>query len=89
VRSRSITKTDPNYRHLLNRHIEKRPEIQHFSKLRGTFHNHPSGDPTPSRPDIDMTKQIVEAGKALKIAVHDHLVVGRDGVASFKALGLM
>jgi DNA repair protein RadC len=48
----------------------------------------PVGDPTPSRPDIDMTKQIVEAGKALKIAVHDHLVVGRDGVASFKALGL-
>lgn len=53
------------------------------------LHNHPSGDPTPSRPDIDMTKQIVEAGKALKIAVHDHLVVGREGVASFKALGLM
>lgn len=52
-------------------------------------HNHPSGDPTPSRPDIDMTRQIVEAGKALKIAVHDHLVVGREGVASFKALGLM
>jgi|EndMetStandDraft_6_1072998.scaffolds.fasta_scaffold00507_8 DNA repair protein RadC len=53
------------------------------------LHNHPSGDPTPSRPDIDMTRQIVEAGKALKIAVHDHLVVARDGVASFKALGLM
>ncbi len=52
-------------------------------------HNHPSGDPTPSRPDIDMTRQIVEAGKALKIAVHDHLVVGREGVASFKALGLI
>jgi DNA repair protein RadC len=52
------------------------------------LHNHPSGDPTPSRPDIDMTKQIVEAGKALKITVHDHLVVGREGVASFKALGL-
>jgi DNA repair protein RadC len=52
------------------------------------LHNHPSGDPTPSRPDIDMTKQIVEAGRALKINVHDHLVVGRDGVASFKALGL-
>ncbi|CAN7565494.1 DNA repair protein RadC [Caulobacter sp. LjRoot300] len=52
------------------------------------LHNHPSGDPTPSRPDIEMTKQIVEAGKALKIGVHDHLVVGRDGVASFKALGL-
>ena len=53
------------------------------------LHNHPSGDPTPSRPDIEMTKQIVEAGRALKISVHDHLVVGREGVASFKALGLM
>jgi len=51
-------------------------------------HNHPSGDPTPSRADIEMTKQVVEAGKALRIAVHDHLVVGRDGVASLKSLGL-
>jgi DNA repair protein RadC len=52
-------------------------------------HNHPSGDPTPSAADIDMTRQVIEAGRALKIAVHDHLVVGRDGVASFKALGLI
>ena len=52
-------------------------------------HNHPSGDPTPSSADVDMTRQVVEAGRALRIAVHDHLVVGRDGVASFKALGLM
>ncbi len=51
-------------------------------------HNHPSGDPTPSRADIDMTQQIVEAGRSLRISVHDHLVVGREGVASFKALGL-
>lgn len=51
-------------------------------------HNHPSGDPTPSATDIDMTRQIIAAGKALKISVHDHLVVGREGVASFKALGL-
>ena len=51
-------------------------------------HNHPSGDPTPSGTDIDMTRQVVAAGKALKISVHDHLVVGREGVASFKALGL-
>ena len=52
-------------------------------------HNHPSGDPNPSGADIDMTRQVIEAGRALKIAVHDHLVVGRDGVASFKALGLI
>jgi DNA repair protein RadC len=51
-------------------------------------HNHPSGDPTPSGADIEMTRQVVEAGKALRIAVHDHLIVGRDGVASLKALGL-
>ncbi len=52
-------------------------------------HNHPSGDPTPSTADIQMTREIIEAGRALKILVHDHLVVGRDGVASFKTLGLM
>jgi DNA repair protein RadC len=51
-------------------------------------HNHPSGDPTPSAADIDMTRQVADAGRPLRIAVHDHLVVGRDGVASFKALGL-
>lgn len=52
-------------------------------------HNHPSGDPTPSSADVDMTRQVVEAARPLRIAIHDHLVVGRDGVASFKALGLM
>ena len=52
-------------------------------------HNHPSGDPTPSGADVEMTRQVIEAGKALRIAVHDHLVVGREGVASLKALGLM
>jgi DNA repair protein RadC len=52
-------------------------------------HNHPSGDPTPSRADIEMTNEIVQAAKALRIAVHDHLVVGRGGTASFKALGLL
>jgi DNA repair protein RadC len=52
-------------------------------------HNHPSGDPTPSRADIDMTREIVDATRALRIAVHDHIVVGRGGTASFKALGLM
>lgn len=52
-------------------------------------HNHPSGDPTPSRADIDMTRQVVEAARALGVDVHDHLIVGRKGVASFKQLGLM
>jgi DNA repair protein RadC len=52
-------------------------------------HNHPSGDPSPSNADVDMTRQIVEAGRPLRVAVHDHLIAGRDGVASLKALGLM
>lgn len=52
-------------------------------------HNHPSGNPTPSRADIDMTKQVIEAARSLSLQVHDHLIVGREGVASFKQLGLM
>ncbi|MEZ5898474.1 MAG: DNA repair protein RadC [Hyphomicrobiaceae bacterium] len=51
-------------------------------------HNHPSGDPTPSRADIDMTKMIVEAAKPLGISIHDHIIVGREGHASFRALRL-
>jgi DNA repair protein RadC len=52
-------------------------------------HNHPSGDPTPSGPDVDMTRQVIEAARPLRVSVHDHLVVGRHGVASLRALGLM
>jgi DNA repair protein RadC len=52
-------------------------------------HNHPSGDPQPSRADIEMTKEIVGLGEPLGIIVHDHLIVGRKGHASFRALGLL
>lgn len=52
-------------------------------------HNHPSGDPTPSRADIEMTRDVTAAAKALHIAIHDHLVVARSGHASFKSLGLL
>jgi DNA repair protein RadC len=52
-------------------------------------HNHPSGDPTPSHADVEMTKQIVAAAKNLGIAVHDHVIVGREGHASFRSLGLI
>lgn len=55
----------------------------------GMVHNHPSGDPTPSRPDILMTQQIVEIAKPLGIVVHDHIIVGREGHASFRALKLI
>ena len=52
-------------------------------------HNHPSGDPTPSSADIEMTKQVVLAAKALQIAVHDHMIVAAGQVASLRGLGLM
>jgi DNA repair protein RadC len=53
------------------------------------IHNHPSGDVTPSRADIEMTKQVREAAKAVGIALHDHLVIGRGKHASFRSLGLI
>ncbi|PKP93434.1 MAG: hypothetical protein CVT77_05520 [Alphaproteobacteria bacterium HGW-Alphaproteobacteria-16] len=52
-------------------------------------HNHPSGDPSPSRADIDLTRNIVEAGKRLNIAVHDHIIIGTEGHTSLRAQGLM
>jgi DNA repair protein RadC len=52
-------------------------------------HNHPSGDPTPSSADIDMTRDLIEAARALNLRVHDHVVVGASSLASFKALGLL
>jgi len=52
-------------------------------------HNYPSGDPTPSRADIEMTKQIVQSAKNLGIVVHDHIIVGKQGHASFRGLGLI
>jgi DNA repair protein RadC len=52
-------------------------------------HNHPSGDPTPSRADIDMTRQIAEVAKQLGVSVHDHIVVGRDGHASLRGMGVI
>ena len=52
-------------------------------------HNHPSGDTTPSRADIDMTREIIDALTPLEITVHDHLIVGKGGVTSFKSAGLI
>jgi DNA repair protein RadC len=52
-------------------------------------HNHPSGDPTPSRADIQMTQAIIEVAKPLGISVHDHIIVGKEGHASLKGLRLI
>ncbi|HEU4969013.1 RadC family protein [Sphingomonas sp.] len=52
-------------------------------------HNHPSGDPSPSRQDIAVTRDIVEAGKRLGIQVHDHVIIGAQGHSSMRAMGLL
>lgn len=52
-------------------------------------HNHPSGDPQPSAQDIKLTRDIVEAGRHLRIAVHDHVIIGAKGHSSMRALGLI
>ena len=52
-------------------------------------HNHPSGDPAPSRADITLTREIAEAGKRLGISVHDHVIIGAEGHSSMRAMGLL
>lgn len=65
--------------------IDKYPKSYHGRLT----HNHPSGDPTPSRADIEMTKLIIETAKPLGIAVHDHIIIGRKGHSSMKGLLLI
>ncbi|MGD9868917.1 MAG: JAB domain-containing protein [Hyphomicrobiales bacterium] len=64
-------------------------QYQHHKRHTCMLHNHPSGDPSPSQADIEMTRQIVEAARKLGIVVHDHVIVGREGHASFRGLGLL
>ncbi len=52
-------------------------------------HNHPSGDPSPSRADIEITRAVAEAGKRLGIALHDHIILGREGHSSLRAMGVI
>lgn len=52
-------------------------------------HNHPSGDPTPSQADVRLTHELVEAGRHMRVTVHDHVIVGTQGQSSLRALGLM
>ena len=52
-------------------------------------HNHPSGDPSPSQQDIRLTRDLIEAGRHMKVTVHDHVIVGSQGRSSMKAMGLI
>jgi DNA repair protein RadC len=79
----------PKPRHHFQETIEKHVKYQLDNERRGMMHNHPSGDPTPSQADIQMTKAIVDIATPLGIAVHDHIIVGRNGHASLKGLRLI
>jgi DNA repair protein RadC len=82
-------RTAPHHRPQLRRPESKCAANQCVSDTAFLMHNHPSGDPTPSRADINMTKAIVEVARPLGITVHDHIIVGKDGHASLKALKLI
>ena len=79
----------PKPRHHLQAFFRKILKYQCDNERRGMIHNHPSGDPKPSRDDIEMTREIKAAAGALGISIHDHLVIGRKGHASFRSLGLL
>jgi len=70
------------------REIMRRALDYHASALI-IVHNHPSGDPSPSPQDIALTKELVAAGRHMRINVHDHVIVGAKGHASLRALGLI
>lgn len=73
---------------LYPREVVKRALDLHASAVI-MVHNHPSGDPAPSRADIDMTRTVRDALAAVGLQLHDHLVVGRKGHVSFKSMGLL
>ena len=70
------------------REVAKRA-LEHNASALILVHNHPSGDPTPSQSDIDMTNQIERACGALGLTLHDHIVIGRSREISFRAEGLL
>src|SRR5258708_3252635 len=68
---------------------KKRFEFSRLVLSGGVFHNHPSGDPSPSKADIEMTREIARAASTLGIAVPDHIIVGRQGYTSLKSIGVI
>jgi len=68
---------------------QKMAQFHDIINLPWLIHNHPSGDPTPSTADVQMTKSIMSIASPLGISVHDHIIVGKNGHASLKGLRLM
>ncbi|WP_345956914.1 JAB domain-containing protein [Bradyrhizobium sp. 169] len=86
---RSSQRTVPSCRPLLQEHSQKSPLVQCHARSSSFMHNHPSGDPSPSQADIQMTKAIIDIAKPLGIAVHDHIIVGKSGHASLRGMRLI
>lgn len=79
----------PKPRHHLQGFFKKIIEYQDDNERRGMLHNHPSGDPTPSSADVQLTRQINDIARPLGITIHDHIIVGKNGHASLKGLKLL
>jgi DNA repair protein RadC len=77
-----------NHTAVYPREIIKRA-LAHGATAMILVHNHPSGDPTPSKADIEMTRQVRDAAEKLGVMLHDHVIVAREKHASFKGLGLL
>ena len=88
IKDESLQKGTVDETAIYPREVVKRALELHASAFI-MVHNHPSGDPTPSRADIEITREVAEAGKALGITLHDHLIIGGRRHASFKSLGLL
>lgn len=69
--------------------LHKLLNLLNKSAARRVIHNHPSGDPKPSRADIYITRELIDALQPFDITVHDHLIVGTTGVVSFRSAGLI
>src|ERR1035437_30139 len=81
--------TAPDARPLSSENSQNVESYQYCNLAERILHNHPAGDPTPSRADIQMTQAIIDVAKPLGISVHDHIIVGKEGHASFKGLRLI
>jgi len=66
-----------------------KPAVLHNAAAIICFHNHPSGDPEPSKDDIEATKRLIEAGKIMGIGILDHIIVGDDRYISLKEIGVV
>ena len=77
-----------NHTPVYPREILKRALDLHATALI-LVHNHPSGDPTPSPQDIEMTREVQDGGRFLSVALHDHIIIGKGSWASFRQLGLL